>query len=116
MTSRAQIDFWGALAERGADTANIGWDEIFEGFQASCDWPSCTHWEKLHRHYPEAKIILTVRDEQRWYDSCLGTIYESSFLVPTWISRMIPPLDRMITGRTGTEPGRAPALALQPAD
>ncbi len=95
MTSRAQTNSWLALAERGADTANIGWDEIFEGFQASCDWPSCTYWEELHRHYPEAKIILTVRDEQRWYDSCWGTIYAASFLVPTWISRMIPPLDRM---------------------
>ena len=95
LTSRAQTDFWWALAEHGADTANRGWDEIFEGFQASCDWPSCTYWEELHRHYPEAKIILTVRDEQRWYDSCWRTIYAASFLVPTWISRMIPPLDRM---------------------
>lgn len=95
MTSRAQTHYWLALAERGVDSAGIGWDEIFEGFLASCDWPSSTYWEELHHHYPEAKIILTVRDEQHWYDSCLGTIYAASFLVPTWITRMIPPLDRM---------------------
>ena len=95
VTSRAQTAFWWALAERGADTVNIDWDEIFEGFRASCDWPSCTYWEELHRHYPEAKILLTVRDEQRWYDSCLETIYAASFVVPTWVSRMIPPLDRL---------------------
>ncbi len=97
MTSRSQTAFWWALAERGADTADTGWDEIFEGFQASCDWPSSTYWEELHRHYPEAKIILTVRDEQRWYESCSATIYSISFLVPTWITRMIPPLHRMNT-------------------
>ncbi len=97
MTSRSQTAFWWALAERGANTADTGWDEIFEGFQASCDWPSSTYWEELHRHYPEAKIILTVRDEQRWYESCSATIYSISFLVPTWITRMIPPLHRMNT-------------------
>ena len=97
MTSRSQTAFWWALAERGANTADTGWDEIFEGFQASCDWPSSTYWEELHRHYPEAKIILTVRDEQRWYESCSATIYSISFLVPTWIMRMIPPLHRMNT-------------------
>lgn len=97
MTSRFQTAFWWALAERGANTADTGWDEIFEGFQASCDWPSSTYWEELHRHYPEAKIILTVRDEQRWYESCSATIYSISFLVPTWITRMIPPLHRMNT-------------------
>jgi len=96
MPSRAQARYWLALAERGVDSSDFGWDEIFEGFRASCDWPSSAYWEELHRHYPEARIILTVRDEERWYDSCLETIYTLSFLVPTWFVRMIPPLDRIV--------------------
>jgi hypothetical protein len=98
-TSRKQVDFWHALAVSRADgsltAASADWDSIFEGYQASCDWPSCTYWEELHRHFPDAKIILSVRDENRWYDSCAETIHPVSFLVPTWISRLIPPLDRM---------------------
>lgn len=102
MPSRVQTHYWLALAEGGVDSADIGWDEIFEGFRASCDWPSSKYWEELHRHYPEAKIILTVRDEKRWYDSCLGTIHTLSFLVPRWLTRMIPPLDRVVRMVVGT--------------
>ena len=85
-----QVGFWQTLADGG----DVDWDEVFDGFQASCDWPSSTYWERLHHHYPDAQIILTVSDEQRWYDSVAETIYPISFLVPQWITRMIPPLYR----------------------
>jgi hypothetical protein len=81
-----QIGAWQDLA----DGKSVDWDEVFEGFQASCDWPSCTYWEELSHHYPEAKVLLTVRDEGRWYDSVAETIYPASFFVPEWLARRIP--------------------------
>ena len=33
------------------------------------DWPAAAYWRELAEHYPEAKVILTVRDPDRWYDS-----------------------------------------------
>ena len=91
MTSGAQIRFWFALS----NGEEVDWDDVFQGFQASCDWPSSRYWEQLHHHYPDAKIILTVRDETRWYKSVSETIYPASFLVPGWLDWIVPPLARL---------------------
>ena len=84
--SGGQVRAWLAIAQGGEPD----WDAIFDGFRASCDWPSCEYWEALLAHYPEAKVILTLRDPDRWYDSVARTIYPVSFIPPRWISWMIP--------------------------
>ena len=91
MKSGAQVRLWQALS----DGDEVVWDEVFEGFQASCDWPSCSYWERLQHHYPDAKIVLSVRDESRWYESVLETIYPASFLLPRWLESLVPPFARM---------------------
>ena len=88
--SPAQIDHW----QRIADGEPPDWDTVFADFRSACDWPSCTHWEALAAHFPDAKIVLTVRDEARWYDSVAETIYPASYLLPAWLQRCIPQLDR----------------------
>src|SRR5205085_6684689 len=45
------------------------WDEVFAGFGASADYPACTYWRELAARYPEAKVILTLRDADDWFDS-----------------------------------------------
>jgi hypothetical protein len=45
------------------------WDHVFAGYQSTVDWPGCTFWSQLAEAYPDAKILLNVRDPQRWYDS-----------------------------------------------
>ncbi len=42
------------------------------------DWPSCNLWREHAALYPEAKVILTTRDPDSWYDSVMNTIYASS--------------------------------------
>ena len=56
----------------------MNWDALFEGYQATVDWPSCNLWESLADNYPEAKVILSLRDPEKWYDSVMNTIYASS--------------------------------------
>jgi Sulfotransferase domain len=51
------------------------WDTVFDGYRATVDWPSCAFYRELAEHYPDAKVILTVRDAERWYDSCAATIF-----------------------------------------
>jgi hypothetical protein len=53
------------------------WEEIFDGFASTVDWPGAAFWEELVEAYPEAKVILTVRDPQRWYDSAESTIFRA---------------------------------------
>ena len=64
-----RVKTWLGVAGGDAD-----WDAIFEGYGSSVDYPGCTFWTQLADHYPEAKIILTVRDAGRWYDSINETI------------------------------------------
>ncbi|MGI9246916.1 MAG: sulfotransferase family protein [Steroidobacteraceae bacterium] len=43
----------------------------FDLFDAFTDNPYFTIWRELLAQFPDAKYILTVRDEQRWIDSCV---------------------------------------------
>ena len=51
------------------------WDTLFDSFQAAIDWPAVHFWQALSIAYPDAKIILTVRDEHAWYESIRQTIF-----------------------------------------
>ena len=56
----------------------VDWDSLFDGFQASVDWPSCNFWREQAAHYPDAKILLSLRDPESWYESVINTIYAGS--------------------------------------
>ena len=49
-------------------------EPISAEYQATVDWPGMDFWRELGAAYPEAKVILTVRDPERWYDSAAETI------------------------------------------
>ncbi|QBD83361.1 sulfotransferase family protein [Ktedonosporobacter rubrisoli] len=51
------------------------WGKIFRGYRSTVDWPGCAFYESLLQAYPQAKVILTVRDAQSWYESVCRTIY-----------------------------------------
>ena len=57
-----------------AASGNPDWDAIFDGFASTCDHPSCRFWRELAEHYPQARIILTTRDPDSWFDSVSRTI------------------------------------------
>jgi Sulfotransferase domain len=65
------VELWRA-ATRGEQ---FDWERIFGGYRATVDWPGCTFYGELMERYPDAKVILTVRDPQRWYESAYNTIY-----------------------------------------
>jgi len=54
----------------------MDWDEIFRGFRATVDWPSARWWREIAAHFPEAKVLLSVRDPEAWYKSMSETIYQ----------------------------------------
>jgi hypothetical protein len=63
------------LATRGEP---VDWSALYTGYRASVDWPSCNFWEIQLRQFPDARVILTERDAERWYASVMSTIYPSS--------------------------------------
>ena len=67
-----------ALWSRAARGEPVDWEEIFAGYGATTDWPGCTFYRALADRYPEAKVILTVRDPDQWFDSTQATIFSDS--------------------------------------
>jgi sulfotransferase family protein len=51
------------------------WDAVFDGFHATVDTPACNYWRELAGYYPDAKVVLTVRDPDSWFDSASETIF-----------------------------------------
>jgi hypothetical protein len=51
------------------------WRAILDGYAASVDWPAIMIWKELVAAYPEAKVILTLRDPEAWYESASKTIF-----------------------------------------
>ncbi len=47
----------------------------FEGFAATVDWPACHFWRDLAVRYPDAKILLSLRDPESWWKSVQATIF-----------------------------------------
>jgi Sulfotransferase domain len=52
--------------------------EALAGHRSTVDWPGTYFWRDLIARYPEAKVVLTVRDPQKWYASAERTIYRSA--------------------------------------
>jgi len=65
---------WAAVAQGQV----IDWREFFQEYRATVDWPGAAVWTSLHATFPEAKILLSVRDPLSWYESARDTIYEST--------------------------------------
>ena len=66
-----------AVWRAAADGQPVDWDALLAGYGAAVDWPACHFWRQLMDHFPDAKVLLTVRDAERWYQSAYDTIYQA---------------------------------------
>jgi hypothetical protein len=64
------VPLWVAAAEGKPD-----WDAIFAGYSSMVDHPGSVYWRELMDHYPDAKILHTVRDPEAWFESTQVTIF-----------------------------------------
>ena len=65
-----QLPYWQAAAAGEA----VDWHAALEQFRSAVDWPACHYWRELAAIWPDAKIILSVRPEEKWWDSFCNTI------------------------------------------
>ena len=66
--------FWIAASEGRATDAE--YRATFAGYVATVDLPGCMQWKELLRVYPDARVILTLRESSAWFDSCCATIFQ----------------------------------------
>jgi hypothetical protein len=69
----AQLPFW----NQAADGAAMDWDAVYRDYRATVDWPGAAFAVELAEYYPDAKVILSRRDPQRWFESMRETILKS---------------------------------------
>ena len=49
--------------------APMDWKAIFKDYEATVDFPACIYYQELLREFPGAKVVLNIRDPERWFDS-----------------------------------------------
>lgn len=91
------------------------WDEVFGDFKATVDWPGGFFWRELMEAYPEAKVLLSVRDPEAWEPSFRETVWDMGHgdalihhlssarakVDPRW-ARYVQLVDRMFWSPEGT--------------
>ncbi|KAJ3154525.1 hypothetical protein HDU86_004654 [Geranomyces michiganensis] len=79
------IKTWEA-ASRGEP---VDWEAFLGEYRATVDWPGCDHWRQMLERYPKAKVLLNVRDADKWYESVSESIYRITNL-PEEITSKVP--------------------------
>lgn len=94
---------------------DVDWAEIFGGFEATVDWPGGYFWRELMATYPDAKVLLSVRDPEDWEPSFRETVWNMgngenlvhllssarALVDPRW-ARYVELVERMFWGPKGT--------------
>ena len=75
----------------GWDAALAGdqpdWDQLFADYIAAVDWPASLFWRELSEAYPDALVLLSMRDSaETWWQSANATILPVAHLAlaPDW--------------------------------
>lgn len=50
------------------------WNALLEGYRSVVDWPCSAFWQELMAAFPDAAVILTLRDGESWWKSFSDTI------------------------------------------
>ena len=75
MVNSRDADLW----IRAAD-GNPDWDQLLGDWGATLDYPACSFWREQADYYPSAKILLSTRDANKWFESTQATIFS-----PAWV-------------------------------
>lgn len=87
------VAMWHRLAFEGS----MDWDLVFRDFKSTVDWPAARWWREMARHYPDAKVLLSVRDPEAWYKSMTDTIYQPmKSPVPTSVPELVRLQNEMV--------------------
>jgi len=67
----ADPDIWGDAYEGRLPA----WDSFLAGYTATVDWPAAPFWSEISTTFPDALILLSVRDVDAWWQSVSNTIF-----------------------------------------
>lgn len=59
------------------DGKPVDWDRLFASYNSAVEWPTIAFLPELLEYFPQAKVILTLRDPDSWYKSASETIFDA---------------------------------------
>jgi hypothetical protein len=74
----------------------VDWHRVFAGYRSQVDFPGACVWRDLLAAFPDAKVLHTVRDPDRWWQSTRDTIYPARTMVAPWLRRAVPRIDEAL--------------------
>jgi hypothetical protein len=72
------------------------WKTELAGWESTVDWPGCSLYKQLMEAFPDAPVILNVRDAEGWYKSTNDTIYMASQNLPNDPAMAARPVAKML--------------------
>jgi hypothetical protein len=63
------------------DGKDVDWNRAYGKYNAAVDWPTSTFYKQLMEVYPDAKVIHTTRDAEKWYNSVVNTILSATDMI-----------------------------------
>ena len=63
------------------------WSRVFEGYAAAVDFPASVFWPELMKAYPDAVVLLSLRDPEEWWQSASETImgrHDGPYATDAW--------------------------------
>ncbi|KAI2499651.1 hypothetical protein MHU86_14832 [Fragilaria crotonensis] len=92
-----------AVAEREGRNSDSAVQAIVDalsqyGFTATVDFPMAAIWQDLYRHFPNATVLLTHRDDdvEAWARSCIWVGFRLGYYFSQPPLRWIPPFSNMV--------------------
>ena len=82
---QAFVPLWNDVVEGKPD-----WETVYAGYHSAVDWPTAAYWKELADYYPDAKMILSSRSAESWYDSISQTILAVAQAPEKWPPPAIP--------------------------
>lgn len=75
LRSRKHLELWLRVVRSGGKDVDA--DALFDGFKAAVDVPAALYYKELMEAFPNAKVVLSMRDPDKWYNSVMDTLFEN---------------------------------------
>lgn len=74
LTHPEHVAAWREVARGGSPD----WQALFRDYRAVVDWPAASFWPELMEAFPDALVLLSVREPEAWWKSASTTIFPTS--------------------------------------
>ena len=85
----------------------MDWQAVYTGYEAAVDFPSCAYYEEIAEAFPDALVVLSVRELESWARSW-HSLWRFYFLfrLPlftwpfSWVAEIVQIIDAVIVERS----------------